>query len=49
MFELGQAALGDRWIEEVHAMNSQAPTVLRVNTLKTDRKILQKALKDTNP
>ena len=46
MFELGQAALGDRWLEEVHAMNSQAPTVLRVNTLKADRKTLQKALKD---
>ncbi|HEY4538518.1 MAG TPA: methyltransferase domain-containing protein [Faecalibacter sp.] len=45
MFEVGQAELGDRWIEEAQAMNIPAPTVLRVNTLKTDRKTLQKLLK----
>lgn len=45
MFEVGQAELGDRWIEEAQAMNNPAPTVLRVNTLKTDRKELQKLLK----
>lgn len=45
MFEIGQAELGDRWIEEAQAMNIPAPTVLRVNTLKTDRKTLQKLLK----
>ncbi len=46
MFELGEKSLGNRWLDEVHAMNSQAPTVLRVNSLKTDRKTLQKALKE---
>ncbi len=46
LFELGEKELGEQWIEEVQAMNAQAPTVLRVNTLKTDRKTLQKLLKD---
>ena len=46
MFELGEKSLGSRWLDEVRAMNSQAPTVLRVNSLKTDRKTLQKALKE---
>lgn len=46
LFELGEKELGEQWIEEVQAMNQQAPTVLRVNTLKTDRKTLQKLLKE---
>ncbi len=46
MFELGEKSLGNRWLDEVHTMNSQAPTVLRVNSLETDRKTLQKALKE---
>lgn len=47
MFEVCLDELGkNRWIEEAQAMNSAAPTVLRVNTLKTDRKTLQKLLKE---
>jgi len=45
MFEVGKAELGDRWIEEAQAMNNPAPTILRVNTLKTERKELQRLLK----
>ena len=46
MFQVGQDELGARWIEEAQAMNTPAPTVLRVNTIKTDRKTLQKLLKE---
>lgn len=45
MYQLGQDELGARWHEEAQAMNNPAPTVLRVNTLKTDRKTLQRLLK----
>src|SRR5687767_12311297 len=41
MAELLQNEIGDKWIEEVHAMNQQAEVVLRVNTLKTDKMTLQ--------
>lgn len=32
--------LGEQWDAEIKALNQQAPVVLRVNTLKTDRKAL---------
>ncbi len=34
------AELGDSWDSEIKALNQQAPVVLRVNTLKTDRTAL---------
>lgn len=44
--ELGTKELGKmQWQTEVEAMNNLAPTVIRVNTLKNDRKTLQKKLK----
>lgn len=44
--ELGNKELGNKqWEIEIAAMNHQAPTVIRVNTLKNDRKSLQKNLK----
>lgn len=47
LYELGQEELGNgQWLKEVEALNQQAPTVIRVNTLKTDRKSLQKSLKE---
>lgn len=46
MDELGTKELGKmQWQTEVEAMNNLAPTVIRVNTLKNDRKTLQKKLK----
>jgi 16S rRNA (cytosine967-C5)-methyltransferase len=33
--DLGRSELGDKWEEEVAALNKQAPLVLRVNTLKS--------------
>ena len=38
--------MGEQWIKEVEALNQQAPTVIRVNTLKIDRKSLHKELKE---
>lgn len=40
--------LGDRWEKEMIALNEQAPTVLRANTLKTSTKELVSDLKDEN-
>jgi len=42
--ELGEKELGEEWDEELHALNQQAKVILRVNTLKTSRSILQKEL-----
>ncbi|AYQ34236.1 RsmB/NOP family class I SAM-dependent RNA methyltransferase [Runella sp. SP2] len=51
--EVGASELGEKWDDELHALNQTAPVVLRVNTLKTNREALQKELaKDgiqTNP
>lgn len=38
--------LGDRWEREMHALNEQAPTILRANTLKTSAKSLIQELKE---
>jgi len=46
LHNLGKAELGNQWEKEVEAMNIPAPTIIRVNTLKTDRKTLQKKLKE---
>ncbi|GAB2772976.1 RsmB/NOP family class I SAM-dependent RNA methyltransferase [Salinimicrobium soli] len=43
--ELGVKELGEQvWEKEIHALNEQAPVVLRTNTLKTTREELQKEL-----
>ncbi|MDX1909577.1 MAG: class I SAM-dependent methyltransferase [Bacteroidia bacterium] len=42
--EVGSQELGDRWPGVLHALNEPAPVVLRVNTLKADRKTVQEAL-----
>ncbi len=46
MDELGEKELGDLWEKEIHALNQQAPVILRTNTLKTNRKKLQQLLFD---
>jgi 16S rRNA (cytosine967-C5)-methyltransferase len=47
------AEIGEAWVDEMSAMNRQAAVVLRVNTLKTNLKSLQRKLHDdgidTNP
>ncbi|HAK78942.1 16S rRNA (cytosine967-C5)-methyltransferase [Runella defluvii] len=51
--EVGALELGEKWDDELHALNQTAPVVLRVNTLKTNREALQKQLAEdgiqTNP
>ena len=43
--ELGVKELGEEvWEKEIHALNQQAPVVLRTNTLKTDRETLKARL-----
>lgn len=42
--EIGETELGEKWDEEIHALNQVAPVVLRVNTLKTTLPELQKSL-----
>lgn len=43
--ELGVKELGETlWEEELHALNQQAPVILRVNTLQTTKEKLQKEL-----
>lgn len=43
--ELGVKELGEEvWEKEIHALNQQAPVVLRTNTLKTDREKLRARL-----
>lgn len=47
MDEMGTRELGEAtWEKEIHALNEQAPVVLRVNTLKTTRENLQEELLD---
>src|SRR6185295_11565047 len=45
--ELGEKELGESWDKELHALNEQARVVLRVNTLKASRYVLQQALKQS--
>lgn len=40
----GEEELGDRWDQELHALNEEAPVILRANTLKISRKALQDIL-----
>lgn len=48
MDELGEKALGEAlWTKEISALNQQADVILRVNTLKTDKDELKKALRET--
>jgi len=45
--EMGVKELGEKtWEKEIHALNEQAPVILRVNTLKTTKDKLRSALKD---
>ncbi|MFD0862336.1 RsmB/NOP family class I SAM-dependent RNA methyltransferase [Sungkyunkwania multivorans] len=45
--ELGVSELGEKkWTEEITALNQQAEVVLRANTLKTSRALLQKQLRE---
>jgi 16S rRNA (cytosine967-C5)-methyltransferase len=44
MAETFERELGPMWSREMRAMNQQAPTVLRINTLKTKKKDLIEAL-----
>lgn len=46
--ELGEKELGKQWDKEIHALNSLADVILRVNTLKTNIKEVQQALSDEN-
>jgi len=39
--------LGEKWEIEIHALNKQAPTILRVNTIKTTKEKLIKELHET--
>src|SRR5690606_8970237 len=41
-----RAAFGDQFEAALHGLNEQAPTDLRVNTLKTSRELLHQALSD---
>lgn len=45
LFQIGEESLGDKWIEELEAMNKSAAAVLRVNTLKTNSTELKSKLK----
>lgn len=44
MDSLGEKELGTTWDKELHALNEEASVVLRANTLRTNRKALQKIL-----
>lgn len=46
--EAGEKELGARWDIELPALNEEAKVVLRVNTLKTTRELLQQILADHN-
>lgn len=48
MDKLGEDALGNRWDEEISALNQQAKVVLRVNELKISRDELAQKLNDEN-
>ncbi|MGB6084858.1 RsmB/NOP family class I SAM-dependent RNA methyltransferase [Moheibacter sp.] len=43
--ELGRSELGKQWEKEMEAMNIPAPTVIRANTLKIERKSLKNELR----
>lgn len=43
--ERGQSELGERWNNELEALNNEAAVVLRINTLKTTREDLEKILR----
>ena len=45
MHDLGKKELGNQWEKEVEAMNIPAPTILRANTLKIERKTLRNELR----
>ena len=45
--ELGEEQLGERWDEELHALNDEAHVVLRANTLKISTGELQQYLDET--
>ncbi|RTE52095.1 methyltransferase domain-containing protein [Arenibacter aquaticus] len=48
MDDLGVEALGEAlWTKEIHALNEQAEVILRVNTLKTTKENLKRALQET--
>lgn len=50
LFEKGVAQWGDRWYEEIHALNQEAAIYLRVNTLKcTVDQLAQQLRKDNIP
>ena len=44
--ELGSQELPKIWDKEIHALNQQAPVILRTNTLKTDKKTLTARLEE---
>lgn len=45
--EKGVKELGEKlWEKEIHALNEQAPVIIRTNTLKTNRNELQEKLKE---
>ncbi len=44
--ELGLKELGAQWAKEIEVMNVPSPAIIRTNTLKIDRKSLQKKLKE---
>lgn len=44
--ELGESELGEKWPEELKALNEEAVVVLRVNTLKSSRNNLRQLLKE---
>ncbi len=46
--QLGEKELGSKWASVLHASNSQAPVVLRANSLKCSREQLMARLKDEN-
>lgn len=46
MDETGEAELGKQWDKEIKELNRQARVILRTNTLKTNRKELQRLLSD---
>lgn len=49
MDEVAVKELGEKvWESEIHALNQQAAVILRVNRLKTDKKTLQKLLRQEN-
>ena len=48
LHEIGQKELKDKWPETIKALNKRAPIVLRVNTLKIERKELKALLEKEN-